>query len=182
MDGNDSAAHRILVLRSQHGDRAAMEALFLRHNQALGYYLRRMLNRDEVADLQQEVWLTVLRRLHQLREPEAFTVWLYQIARRRTYTKFFERRMTPLPDSETLAESIDEPEPEFSVEDAEVIHRELGSLSESHRETVLLRFMEGLTYEQIAAVTDSNPGTVRSRLHYAKAILRKRLEEYRERR
>jgi RNA polymerase sigma-70 factor (ECF subfamily) len=181
MDAIDHSTHCALVVRCQLGDRAAMEELFLRHNQSLGYYLRRMLGRLEVADLQQEVWITVLRRLHQLREPEAFVVWLYQIARRKSFTQLQQREMALLVDSETAADQIEDSEPHFSAEDAEAIHKELASLSSSHREVIVLRFMEGLTYEQIAAVTGSSTGTVRSRLHYAKVVLRNRLEDYRER-
>jgi len=183
MDTHDSAhtAHTLLVIRSQRGDRGAMEELFLQHNQALGYYLRRMLRDGEAADLQQEVWLTVLRRLHQLREPAAFVVWLYQIARRKTLSRLQARGMAPLVELEAASAQIDDYEPEFSADDAEAIHKGLASLSPTHREAIVLRFVEGLTYEQIAEVTSTNTGTVRSRLHYAKLELRKHLEGSHER-
>lgn len=182
MNDLDNLAHAALVLRCQGGDRVAMEDLYTRHHRALGYYLRRMLGQDEVADLQQEVWLTVLRRLRQLRNPEAFVVWLYQIARRKAWSRIRERDLGPVVDAKAIADLPEDAEPEFSAEDAEAIHHELASLSSAHREVIVLRFLESMTYEQIAEVTDCGVGTVRSRLHYAKLLLRQRLEEDHERR
>jgi RNA polymerase sigma-70 factor (ECF subfamily) len=77
MDPIEQALHRTLVARCQLGDRQALDDLFLRHGPRLGYYLRRMLSRDDVDDVQQEVWLTVIRRIGRLRSPEAFTVGVH---------------------------------------------------------------------------------------------------------
>jgi RNA polymerase sigma-70 factor (ECF subfamily) len=173
---NDQAMQKALVVRCQHGESRAMEELFLLHNRALGYYLCRMLSRDDVTDVQQEVWLTVLRRLRKLREPGAFVVWLYQIARSKAIGQLKERRPTMMDDTEVAAQGIDDDSPDFTFEDAAKIHEELTQLSETHREVLLLRFMEDLSYDQIAEIIGSSVGTVRSRLHYAKAALRKRLE------
>jgi RNA polymerase sigma-70 factor (ECF subfamily) len=155
-----------------------MEELFLRHHRALGYFLRQMLDRDEIDDVQQEVWLTVIRRIGQLRDPEAFVVWLYRIARNRVLAcKADSHRTYPLDDQEVARHpAVDDP-PEFTAADAAQIHEELGRLSGAHREVLLLRFIENLSYEQMAAVIGCATGTVRSRLHYAKLILRQRLEK-----
>jgi RNA polymerase sigma-70 factor (ECF subfamily) len=142
-----------------------------------------MLDRDDVADLQQEVWLTVIRRIGQLRDPEAFVVWLYQIARRKALTRLTERRPSVSLDNDEMTEAIvDDREPPFSPADAAAIHRELAHLSEKHREVLLLRFIEDLSYDQMAQIIGCTAGTVRSRLHYAKAALRARLENSDERR
>jgi RNA polymerase sigma-70 factor (ECF subfamily) len=163
-----------LVLRCQLGERSALEELFVRHNRALGYYLGQLLGRDEVADVQQEVWLSVLRRIGQLREPEAFIVWLYQIARNRAISRRGKRgAITSLDELEEVAA---DPDVEFSPEDAALVHQQMAHLSDKHREVLTLRFIEDLSYEQIASVIGCTPGTVRSRLHYAKAALRKQLE------
>jgi len=182
MNALDNLEHAALVVRCQGGDRMAMEDLYMRHYRALGYYLRRMSGQVAVADLQQEVWLAVLRRLHQLRNPEAFVVWLYQIARRKALSRMRERGLGPVADVEAIADLPEESEPAFSAEDATAIHLELASLSSAHREVIVLRFLESMTYEQIAEVTDISVGTVRSRLHYAKLLLRQRLEKDYERR
>jgi RNA polymerase sigma-70 factor (ECF subfamily) len=70
----------------------------------------------------------------------------------------------------------DEAEATFDPADAARIHQELHRLGPKHREVLLLRVMEDLTYEQIAEVIGCTTGTVRSRLHYAKRALRERLE------
>ena len=182
MDPIEQALQQALVVRCQLGDRRALEELFLRHNGPLGYYLRRMLSREEVADVQQDVWLAVVRRIGRLRAPAAFVVWLYQVARSKALDRLASRRASavPLEDDEPAPEDpAAGPDPEFSPEDAARIHEELARLSPAHREVLLLRFMEDLSYEEIAAVTGWSPGTVRSRLHYGKLALRKRLEDTR---
>src|SRR5438105_6306575 len=80
----DSIMERVLVLRCQTGDRRALEELYLRNSRSLSYFLQKMLDSDEAAaDVQQEVWLTVLRSIARLKHAEAFRVWLYRIARTR---------------------------------------------------------------------------------------------------
>ncbi len=74
-------------------------------------------------------------------------------------------------------ETADKQEPEFSLADAVRIHEGLARLNPSHREVLVLRFMENLSYEQIAELINCNSGTVRSRLHYAKRALLHQLEK-----
>jgi RNA polymerase sigma-70 factor, ECF subfamily len=178
MDRIEQALHQTLVARCQLGDRQALEDLFLRHNPRLEYYLRRMLSRHDIEDVQQEVWLTVIRRIGRLRCPEAFVVWLYQIARNKALNRLADRRAILSLDGEDAPEEAgDQEEPEFSPADAARIHEGLARLNPAHREVLVLRFMENLSYEQIAELVNCNPGTVRSRLHYAKRALLRELEK-----
>jgi RNA polymerase sigma-70 factor (ECF subfamily) len=178
MDPIEQALHRTLVARCQLGDRQALEDLFLRHNRRLAYYLRRMLGRDDVEDIQQEVWLTVIRGIGRLRCPDAFVVWLYEIARNKALNRLAQRSAILSLDAENAAEEAEyQPEPEFSPADAARIHEGLARLNPAHREVLVLRFMENLSYEQIAELTNCNTGTVRSRLHYAKRALLHQLEK-----
>jgi RNA polymerase sigma-70 factor, ECF subfamily len=177
MDPIESARQRTLILQCQLGSGPAMEELYLHYNRPLGYYLRRLLDRDESEDVEQEVWLAVIRRIGRLRAPEAFVVWLYQIARSKAINRLSDRRsLLSLcePDLENVAE---EPEPEFTAEDATRVHNAMKSLPTAHREVLILRFMENLSYEQIAEVIGCKIGTVRSRLHHAKLTLRQHLEK-----
>jgi RNA polymerase sigma-70 factor (ECF subfamily) len=64
----------------------------------------------------------------------------------------------------------------FAEEDARRVHAALDKLSAGHREVLLLRFIEDLSYEEIAQVTGCHIGTVRSRIHYAKRLLRREME------
>jgi RNA polymerase sigma-70 factor (ECF subfamily) len=65
----------------------------------------------------------------------------------------------------------------FTPEDGARIHAALDGLALEHRQVLMLRFLEGMTYEQIAVVSGCGIGTVKSRLHYAKRALRHVLEE-----
>jgi RNA polymerase sigma-70 factor (ECF subfamily) len=69
---------------------------------------------------------------------------------------------------------------DFSAEDAEHVHTALGLIAPEHREVLLLRFVEEMSYEDIARVTGCQLGTVRSRIHYAKRALRRVMEGVRQ--
>ena len=69
--------------------------------------------------------------------------------------------------------ALEESEEGFSTEDAEQIHRALDTLSPEHREVLVLRFIEDLSYDEIGSITGCRPGTVKSRIHYAKQMLRR---------
>ena len=176
MDPIEAARQRTLILQCQLGLRAALEELYLNHNQPLGYYLQRLLNRDDISDVEQEVWLAVIRRINRLRAPEAFVVWLYQIARRKAINRLTDRRALLSLSEQEPEITADEPDPEFTADDAARIHVAMARLKTAHREVLVLRFMEDLSYEQIAEVIDRNIGTVRSRLHHAKLSLRHHME------
>jgi len=168
---------RLLVLRCQAGDQLAFEELVILYQPRLRYFLRTMLREDrDVDDLLQEIWLDVYRGLARLSDPVAFAAWLYRIARNRTFRQLRKRHL-----SLRSLDGIDLPadpgdEALFSAEEAESIHLALDRLSEEHREVLLLRFIEEMSYEDIARVTDCSVGTVRSRLHYAKRTLRHVIE------
>ncbi len=177
MDPIEAARQRTLILRCQIGSRSALEELYLTYNRPLGYYLRQLLNRDDNEEVQQEVWLAVIRRIGRLRTPEAFVVWLYQIARRKAINRLANRHAFVSLDTEDSEIAVDEPEPKFTADDAARVHGAMAQLSTAHREVLVLRFMEDLSYQQIAAVICCEVGTVRSRLHHAKLSLRHHLEK-----
>ncbi len=166
---------RVLVLRAQAGDEAAFAELAGRYETRLRYYLRKLLGNAHTAeDALQDVWLDVFRGLPRLAEPAAFTAWLYRIARDRACRVL---RRAPRDRALDEAEVPDEASAEdFSVADAEVIHIALDALAAEHREVLVLRFLEEMSYEDIARVAGCELGTVRSRLHYAKRALRRALE------
>jgi RNA polymerase sigma-70 factor (ECF subfamily) len=170
----------ILVIQARSGDLAAAERLVERHQASLRYFLIRMLGpRDAVDDLAQEVWLAVFRQLRGLKSAEAFSTWMYRIARNRVYDLLRKARaFEELPDDIPAA---GEAEDEFTPEDAAKVNRCLGLLNPAHREVLLLRFLENMSYEQIAEVVGLALGTVKSRIHHAKLLLRQKMEhEYAE--
>ena len=168
MDPIEAARQRTLILQCQLGSCLALKELYLSHNQPLAYYLRRMLNCEDIEDVEQEVWLAVIRKIGRLRTPEAFVVWLYRIARSKAIDRLADRHALLSFREQDLAIPIDEPEPEFTPDDAARVHCAMAQLKTAHREMLVLRFMEDLSYKQIAEVICCNIGTVRSRLHHAK--------------
>jgi RNA polymerase sigma-70 factor (ECF subfamily) len=176
MNELNSILERVLVLRCQTGDRAALEELYLRYSRRVGYYLQRLIGREDIADVQQEVWLSVIRNIAKLKAPDAFGVWLYRIARTRAMDRIADREeFERLDEAHPEMNGVDQAE--FSASDAAAIHHALDKLSAPHREVLMLRFLESLTYEQIAQVAGCSVGTVRSRLFHAKRALRARLEK-----
>jgi RNA polymerase sigma-70 factor, ECF subfamily len=175
-DAADRLYERILVLRCQAGDEAAFAEFVARYSARLRYYLRKMLgNSQSTEDALQDVWLDAFRGLPRLVEPGAFAAWIYRIARDRAFRELRGRRHSrPLEETDLIDASEDADE--FSVEDAERIHAALDLLAPEHREVLVLRFLEGMPYEEIASVVGCQLGTVKSRLHYAKRALRRTIE------
>jgi RNA polymerase sigma-70 factor (ECF subfamily) len=168
---------RVLVLRCQAGDEAAFAELVERYAPRLRYYLRKMLGGTHtVEDALQEVWLDVFRAVPRLADPAAFPAWLYRIARDRgcRTLRSLRRVSRPLVESDLAAEA--ENGATFSAEDAARIHAALDELAPEQREVLVLRFLEEMTYEDIARVIGCPAGTVRSRIHYGKRALRRALE------
>ncbi len=131
---------------------------------------------DLADELFQETWLAVIAKIHTLDHPERFTVWLYRIARNRVYQEFRRRKLTVELD-ESIAAPDDPEEEILSFEDIARLHRCLGELKPWQKEVLMLRFIEQMSYEEIAEVLDCNLGTVRSRVHQAKLALKEKLEK-----
>lgn len=177
MEPTGDLAERILILRTQAGDREAFEQIVCWFGPRLQYYLLKMLgNAQATEDAFQEVWFDVYRNISKLREPAAFRPWIYRIAR--------DRASRTLRKAGHRFESIDEvnhdvaetDERQFTEDDARQIHAALDKLSIEHREVLVLRFIEDLSYEEIAEVTGKTVGTVKSRIHYAKRFLRQEVK------
>ena len=172
---------QLLVLQYQAGDSAALAELVERYHGPLLYFLRRMLpDRQGAEDVLQDTWLTVVRELFRLRQPKAFPAWLYRIARNKVYQQL-RKHNSFVPLKEEVAEAPAEEETEdFSADDAARVHECLERLPPEQREVLVLRFLEQMSYEDIAAVVGCPPGTVRSRIHYGKRALRREMEGRRD--
>jgi RNA polymerase sigma-70 factor (ECF subfamily) len=177
MDVPEHVRESVLVLRCQAGDEEAFEEIISTYSPRLRYFVLKLLGGCEaVEDIVQEVWLDVYRGLARLRRPDSFRAWLYRIARVRAarVLRTSRPRCASLFD-ERLADTASESE-QFTAEDAERIHAALDRLSTEHREVLLLRFIEDLSYDDIAQITGSRVGTVKSRIHHAKRLLRRQVE------
>lgn len=171
----------LLVMRCQVGDERAFSDLFDRFALRTLRYLRGLLGVDLAADAQQEVWLTVFRGIGRLTNPGAFRTWLYQVTRHRAidFLRREKRESELLATMDDMEEgpSEDPPElPHWPVEHRSV-EAGLAELSAAHREVLLLRYWEEMSYAEIALISGCSVGTVRSRLHHAKRRLRNALEQ-----
>ena len=170
----------LLILRNRRGDEAALQELVSLWQRPLFYYIRRLVDSEEDAwDALQQVWLQVIRRIGKLREPRAFPSWLYRIAHNTVVSQWRKTRSF-----ERLSEDADPPDPESDTGltsgyafDAREIHWGLGKLTPAHREVLTLHFLESFSVSETAEITGEPEGTVKSRLHYAKAALRDVLEK-----
>jgi RNA polymerase sigma factor (sigma-70 family) len=171
-----------LVAASLAGDHAAFGELVDRHAPRLTALAGRLLgDAVEAEDLTQETLLQAYLGLDRLRDPARFSSWIYGIALNLAKMRLRSRRNGALPDVDAslLAALVAaEPSP------AEIVEaRELWSLVESalhvlpaeQRRAVLLHYVDGLSCEEIAALLGEPAGTVRVRLHRARARLRDRL-------
>lgn len=162
----------LLVVRCQTGDRLALEELITLWQPRLRGFLHKMISEIHgIDDLAQEVWLDVFRDLPRLENPQAFVPWLYRIARNRVFRVLRRKSQTQLPIDDVEVTDETASDPEFGPEDAQAVHHALDQLSPEHREVLLLRFMENMSYQDIAKVVECPIGTVRSRVHNAKLQL-----------
>lgn len=174
MDNRLILADEVLVVRCQLGDERAFERLVAQYDRKLRYYVRRLVRPQEGEDdVLQSIWLAVWSQLPRLRRPEAFRAWLYRIARNIAYQSVRRPATAPL---EEDFPAPTEPEEQFSPEEAAEVHAALDRLSPAHKEVLVLRFLEDMSYEEIVDVVGCSLGTVRSRIHYAKRSLRKEME------
>ena len=173
MGDADQLYEQLLVVRAQTGDEAAFAELVARYQPRLAYFVRRLVGDAHAADdVLQNVWLQAYTRLGQLRDARALVVWLYRIARNAVLAALRRERGWEELTAEPAAPEGSDEAGEFSAADAERIHAALGRLHPEHRAVLVLRFVENMTYEQIADVVGCPVGTVRSRIHYAKQALR----------
>lgn len=177
-DAIDQLYERMLIARCQAGDADAFTEIVGRYQARLRYFLRKIGGAEtSVDDLLQDVWLDVFRSLVKLNDPAAFPAWVYRIARDRAFREFRRTERLTLLEADTANELLDEEsDTAFTAEDARLVHECLDELTPRHREVLVLRFLEAMSYEDIARVVGCNVGTIRSRLHYGKQALRAAIE------
>ncbi|HEY9887790.1 MAG TPA: sigma-70 family RNA polymerase sigma factor [Candidatus Obscuribacterales bacterium] len=144
------------------------------------------------ADLNQEVWIRVYRNLHKLQEPERFKSWLGRIATNLFYDELRKRKRHQPPLSLDAPRILEDGELEWEVpseapnpvdtlmtqEFYAQLQQAIADLPEVFRTTIVLREIQGLSYEEIAEITGVSLGTVKSRIARARHRLQKDLDVY----
>jgi RNA polymerase sigma-70 factor (ECF subfamily) len=172
------------VDRLRAGDARAFEELVRAYqHRVFGVALRMLGNRTEAEDIAQEVFLRVHRSIADFRGQAKLSTWLYAIASRlclnrlasgeRHRVRAGEDTLMQLPSADTgAADTLERGERDAALRHA------IASLPEERRIVVVLRDVEGLSYDEIAQALDLEPGTVRSRLHRARLDLKDKLERF----
>jgi RNA polymerase sigma-70 factor (ECF subfamily) len=170
-----------LVRRAQAGDREALGRLVEQFQRTVhAICLRRLGNPSEALELTQEVFLHVMRRIDQLREPERFAGWLRQVAVRMAINRATRRTPPPSVESGVLEGAAglrDEPLDELITrERAQRLYEGLARLKSLDRETLVAFYIQGQSLVEMAERLDAPLGTIKRRLHTARKRLKAELE------
>jgi RNA polymerase sigma-70 factor (ECF subfamily) len=161
-----------LVRRSRRGDLSAFEQLVDRHRPVVVRVAARIVGPEDAEDVSQDAFLRAFHRLDRFRGDAPFRAWLLRITHNAALDHLARRRPEPVdPSSFDASEpsGVRPPAERLELrERIERLERKLRGLSPEHRAVLVLRDAEGMSYEEIADVTDSPLGTVKGRLHRAR--------------
>ncbi|MFD1245468.1 RNA polymerase sigma factor RpoE [Paralysiella testudinis] len=186
---NDCEVDRVLVERAQKGDSRAFELLVSKYQRRLTRLLFRFVKDEhEVNDVAQEAFIKAYRALPNFRGDSAFYTWLYRIAINTAKNFLVVNGRQPviqggLANDEGELLDLTEQMPDYRTPETDLLNREIihtvdaavAGLPEELRQAIMLREMEGLSYEEIAQTMNCPIGTVRSRIFRAREVIAKEL-------
>jgi RNA polymerase sigma-70 factor (ECF subfamily) len=192
---NAADADALLVERFKRGDVRAFEMLVVKYQRRIERLIARMVrDTDLVPDIAQETFIRAYRALPQFRGESAFYTWLYRIAVNSAKKALTDMKRDPVISEAALAARDDDDEtsrsateltsgetPESllaSKEIAATVNSAIEALSEDLRQAIVLREIEGLSYEEIAEAMNCPIGTVRSRIFRAREAIAERLRPH----
>ncbi|MDP8256166.1 MAG: sigma-70 family RNA polymerase sigma factor [Candidatus Alcyoniella australis] len=181
-----------LIKRVKTGDKSAFNTLVVKYQGRVYSLTLRMVSNHHLAEeLTQEIFLKVYQKIGSFRGEAMFSTWLYQVSANHTRNKlkYLKRRAyfrtqsldQPLEtqDGEMPRQVADDTfDPEKMAGSAEIrgiVQSKIADLPEDYRLVILLRDIQGLSYEEIAKVTGAVEGTIKSRLHRARNMLKESL-------
>lgn len=181
----------VLVKRVQRGDKGAFDLLVRKYqHKVVKLVLRYVRNPAEAEDIAQEAFIKAYRALPQFRGDSAFYTWMYRIAINTAKNSLASRDRSPiaydldLTDPEethsvqTKLQDPDTPEGMALTEEIRgIVNSAIEGLPEELKTAIVLRELDGLSYEEIAAAMECPVGTVRSRIFRAREAIDKRLRE-----
>ena len=172
-----------VVQRFLDGEERAFGQLVSRYDTRLVNFVYRTVgDRERAQDLVQETFVRVYRHLHRFDQSKKFSTWIYTIASNLAKNELRNRSRNPLVLFQTIKKNWDADHRPLEWEDEslrpddlyrkrhlrEMVERAVAELPEHHRIVFVLRELEGRTYEEISEITDTNLGTVKSRLNRAR--------------
>ena len=195
--GRDPVDDRELVESARKGDRDAFRTLFERyHRRAYALAFGVLRHQDDALDVVQDAFIKAHKYLDKFEGNSSFYTWLYRIVmnlaidhlRKHRRAKPVELAEQPLEEGGGIAEEALLPKmlggnPGRALMDKEIrarIDEALGELSENHRAVLVMRELEGMSYEEMAQAMSCSKGTIMSRLFHARKNMQKRLIDLRD--
>ena len=185
---SNQASDKKLVERVQKGDKGAFDLLVLKYQHKIVNLVMRYVRDPELAlDIAQEAFIKAYRALPRFRGDSAFYTWMYRIAVNTAKNHLAAQRRRPMdveldlqdPEQYDLHAKLKETDtPEgvtLSNELKESVERAIAALPEDLRTAIILRELEGMSYEEIAQTMECPVGTVRSRIFRARDAISKRV-------
>lgn len=185
---------RILLEKAKSGDINAFEKLVEAYQKKIYNICLRMIgNADDAYDLAQEVLIRIYKSINGFKEQSSLSTWVYRITTNVCLDEIRKRKLKRtvsldqdirLDDSEIKREIVsDDPPPDELAEKKEIkktVASAINLLNEEHRTVIVLRDIQGFSYEEIAKITNCPEGTVKSRINRARQALKIILEKKRE--
>lgn len=164
-------------------ERAFQEIVDRYQTRLLNFVYRTIGDREKAEDLVQEVFIRVYRHLHRFDATKKFSTWIYTIASNLAKNELRNRSRNPLVLFQTIKKNWQDEERPLQFEDSSsrpddlfrkrhlraLVEEATAQLPEHHRQVFVLRELEGKSYEEIAEITSTNLGTVKSRLNRARS-------------
>lgn len=173
-----------LIQRFKQGDLDAFASLYERYLPGVRNRVRYVIPEADIEDVTQEVFIAMLKSLHTFRGESQFGTWLrtltnYKVAE---YYRRRNRKQEPREAAMNEADSIPDESSGLYLEDRIALRRALASMPEKYRDVVLLRFAEGMQFDEIAREMGSNLEATKSLFRRAVSALRKKLEDHHDQR
>jgi RNA polymerase sigma-70 factor (ECF subfamily) len=168
----------------KHHDRKSFESLYEKYEDGIYNYCLRFLNdADDAADCTQEIFIRLFRSIDKFRFKSLFSTWLFRISVNNCYSFAKSKTARHMVRDDSAIERIQEPSPDpaktlSGKEVGEAFQHALAKLKEVQRSMIILRDLEGKSYEEIAQICQMNPGTVRSSLARARYKMAEYLNIY----
>jgi len=185
---SNQASDKKLVERVQKGDKGAFDLLVLKYQHKIVNLIMRYVRDPELAqDIAQEAFIKAYRALPRFRGDSAFYTWMYRIAVNTAKNHLAAQRRRPMdieldlqdPEQYDLHAKLKETDTPEGValgnELKETVERAIAALPEDLRTAIVLRELEGMSYEEIAQTMDCPVGTVRSRIFRARDAIGKKV-------
>lgn len=185
---NDYADWELVVEFKKTANKKVFEELYKRYKNMIYSYVRKFLYRtpaDIAGEIMHEIFIKVYLELKSLKNPKAFKLWLYKVARsiclkyirsQKAVEFSLDSEQFPLPDNLAVDLRVDLEKEYINNELRNLVYKEINKLDKKIREVIILKFFDNLTYEEISKITKMPDRTIRFKLKRIFESISKKLE------